>query len=181
MRQTVAVVPQDCVLFNDSLLENLRYGDPDASDADIAEALRIAHLSDFVADLPEGLETMVGERGLKLSGGEKQRVGIARAVLKSASLVIFDEATSSLDLQSEQVVLAALRELAQRRTTLLVTHRLTTVVDADRILVLDKGRLVEQGRHEALLALGGVYASLWHSQPTAGDSSGERALTNSFT
>ena len=181
VRQTVAVVPQDCVLFNDSLLENLRYGDPDASDADIAEALRIAHLSDFVADLPEGLETMVGERGLKLSGGEKQRVGIARAVLKSASLVIFDEATSSLDLQSEQVVLAALRELAQRRTTLLVTHRLTTVVDADRILVLDKGRLVEQGRHEALLALGGVYASLWHSQPTAGDSSGERALTNSFT
>ncbi|MEM6543432.1 MAG: ABC transporter ATP-binding protein/permease [Pseudomonadota bacterium] len=181
VRQTVAVVPQDCVLFNDSLLENLRYGDPDASDADIAEALRIAHLSDFVADLPEGLETMVGERGLKLSGGEKQRVGIARAVLKSASLVIFDEATSSLDLQSEQVVLAALRELAQRRTTLLVTHRLTTVVDADRILVLDKGRLVEQGRHEALLALGGVYASLWHSQPAAGDSSGERALTNSFT
>ncbi|MEM9396431.1 MAG: ABC transporter ATP-binding protein/permease [Pseudomonadota bacterium] len=181
VRQTVAVVPQDCVLFNDSLLENLRYGDPDASDADIAEALRIAHLSDFVADLPEGLETMVGERGLKLSGGEKQRVGIARAVLKSASLVIFDEATSSLDLQSEQVVLAALRELAQRRTTLLVTHRLTTVVDADRILVLDKGRLVEQGRHEALLALGGVYASLWHSQPTAGDSRGERALTNSFT
>ncbi|MEM7691323.1 MAG: ABC transporter ATP-binding protein/permease [Pseudomonadota bacterium] len=181
VRQTVAVVPQDCVLFNDSLLENLRYGDPDASDADIAEALRIAHLSDFVADLPEGLETMVGERGLKLSGGEKQRVGIARAVLKSASLVIFDEATSSLDLQSEQVVLAALRELAERRTTLLVTHRLTTVVDDDRILVLDKGRLVEQGRHEALLALGGVYASLWHSQPTAGDSRGERALTNSFT
>ncbi|MEO0436239.1 MAG: ABC transporter ATP-binding protein/permease [Pseudomonadota bacterium] len=167
VRQTLAVVPQDCVLFNDSLSENLRYGDPDASDGELAEALRIAHLSRFVSELPDGLETVVGERGLKLSGGEKQRVGIARAVLKSASLVIFDEATSSLDLQSEQVVLAALRELAQRRTTLLVTHRLTTVVDADRILVLDNGRLVEQGRHQALLELGGVYAGLWHSQPTA--------------
>ncbi|MEM6605100.1 MAG: ABC transporter ATP-binding protein/permease [Pseudomonadota bacterium] len=165
LRRFIAVVPQDCVLFNDTLLENVRYGDPSSDSTAVSDALQAAHLSTFVQQLPDGLETYVGERGLKLSGGEKQRVGIARAILKAAPIVVFDEATSSLDLQAEQAVLGALRDLAQRRTTLLVTHRLSTVVDADRILVLDEGRLVEQGRHQDLVNAGGVYAQLWNSQP----------------
>ena len=155
---------QDTVLFNDTLLENVRYGKPGASDAEVAEAIRMAHLEDFLAQLPEGGETRVGERGLKLSGGEKQRVSIARTVLKRPPILVFDEATSSLDSRSEQSILAALREIAQHHTSLVIAHRLSTVVDADRILVLHQGRIVEQGAHRELLDRGGHYAALWRAQ-----------------
>jgi len=164
LRRAIAIVPQDCVLFNDTLAANIRYGDPGADDAAVAAAIRAAHLEDFVARLPEGLETTVGERGLKLSGGEKQRVGIARAVLKDAPILVFDEATSSLDSRSEQAVLDAFRAMARRHTTLVIAHRLSTVVDADRILVLNEGRIVEEGKHHELLAENGYYSHLWLAQ-----------------
>ena len=161
LRKAIGIVPQDTVLFNDTLLENLRYGKPDASDA---EAVRMAHLDAFIAQLPDGWETRVGERGLKLSGGEKQRVSIARTILKRPPILVFDEATSSLDSRSEQAILAALREIALHHTSLVIAHRLSTVVDADSILVLDQGRIVEQGSHRELLASGGRYAALWAAQ-----------------
>ena len=164
LRQSIAIVPQDCVLFNDSLRENIRYGRPDASDDEVEQAVNAAHLGQFVTQLPEGLDTTVGERGLKLSGGERQRVAIARAVLKDAPILIFDEATSSLASQSEQAVLAAFRELAGRHTALVIAHRLSTIVDADNIVVIDTGRIVESGTHEQLLALQGHYAKLWQAQ-----------------
>jgi len=164
LRAAIGVVPQDVVLFNDSLLENLRYADPAASVADVERALQQAHLADFVARLPQGLQTMVGERGLKLSGGEKQRVAIARALLKNPRVLIFDEATSSLDTLSEQAILAALAEAAVQRTVLVIAHRLSTVTHADRIVVLDAGRVAEQGRHNELLVQGGLYAKLWAAQ-----------------
>ncbi len=164
LRQSIAIVPQDCVLFNDSLRENIRYGRPTASDDEVEQAVNAAHLEQFVRQLPEGLDTTVGERGLKLSGGERQRVAIARAVLKDAPILIFDEATSSLDSQSEQAVLAAFRELAGRHTALVIAHRLSTIVDADNIVVIDAGQVVESGTHEQLLALQGHYAGLWQAQ-----------------
>ncbi|MES2884571.1 MAG: ABC transporter ATP-binding protein/permease [Pseudomonadota bacterium] len=164
LRAAIGVVPQDVVLFNDTLLENLRYADPEASEATVQRALHQAHLSDFVARLPQGLQTMVGERGLKLSGGEKQRVAIARALLKNPRVLIFDEATSSLDTLSEQAILAALEEAAVQRTVLVIAHRLSTVTHADCIVVLDQGRVAEQGSHQALLARNGLYAKLWAAQ-----------------
>ena len=164
LRSSVAIVPQDCVLFNDSLLENIRYGRPSATDEEVNAAVAAAYLDDFVARLPEGINTRVGERGLKLSGGERQRVAIARAVLKSAPILVFDEATSSLDSESERAVMGAFRALAGHHTAVVIAHRLSTIVDADRILVLEDGRLVEQGKHEALLAQGGRYTALWQAQ-----------------
>jgi ABC-type transport system involved in Fe-S cluster assembly fused permease/ATPase subunit len=169
LRRQVAIVPQDCVLFNDTLRENIRYGRPGASDADVAAAVEAAHLTAFVKRLPQGLDSTVGERGLKLSGGEKQRVAIARAVLKGAPILVFDEATSSLDSESEQAVLAAFRELVGKHTALVIAHRLSTVVDADRIVVLDAGRVVEEGRHHELIVANGYYSRLWLAQQRHGD------------
>ena len=164
LRQAIAVVPQDCVLFNDSLRENIRYGRPAATDSDIEQAVQAAHLAEFVERLPDGLDTLVGERGLKISGGERQRVAIARAVLKQAHILIFDEATSSLDSHSEQAVLKAFKALAGRQTTLVIAHRLSTIVDANQIVVMHAGSVVEQGTHSALLDASGKYAALWRAQ-----------------
>ena len=164
VRRQIAIVPQDCVLFNDTLAENIRYGNPDADDEALAAAIAAAHLDDFVARLPAGLETTVGERGLKLSGGEKQRVGIARAVIKNAPILVFDEATSSLDSRSEKAVLDAFAAMARQHTTLVIAHRLSTVIDADRILVLHEGRIVEEGTHHDLLVENGYYSRLWLAQ-----------------
>lgn len=164
LRSAIAVVPQDCVLFNDSLRENIRYGRPSATDSDIQQAVKAAHLADFVERLPDGLNTLVGERGLKISGGERQRVAIARAVLKQAHILIFDEATSSLDSHSEQAVLKAFKALAGRQTTLVIAHRLSTIIDADQIIVMHAGNVVEQGTHSALLDAAGKYAALWRAQ-----------------
>jgi len=169
LRQVIGIVPQDTVLFNESLRENIRYGRPDASDDEVLEAARMAHLENFIAALPDGLETKVGERGLKLSGGEKQRVAIARTILKQPAILVFDEATSSLDSESEQAILSAIEEVARGRTTLVIAHRLSTIVDADRIIVLEQGRLIEQGTHDVLLARKGVYAGLWQAQSHGAD------------
>ena len=166
LRAAIGIVPQDTVLFNDTLLENIRFGRPGASDADVQQAVRMAHLADFVAQLPQGLATRVGERGLKLSGGERQRVAIARTILKRPPILVFDEATSSLDSKAERLILEALAEIAHGHTSLVIAHRLSTVVDADCIAVLDDGRVIEQGRHEELLAAGGAYAALWRNQQT---------------
>jgi ABC-type transport system involved in Fe-S cluster assembly fused permease/ATPase subunit len=167
LRRAIGVVPQDTVLFNDTILYNIAYGRPGASRADIEEAARRAHIHDFVAALPDGYETIVGERGLKLSGGEKQRVAIARVVLKAPQILIFDEATSALDTKTEREIQRSLAEVAADRTTLVIAHRLSTVVDADQILVLDGGRIVERGHHRELLAKGGVYAAMWARQQEA--------------
>ena len=164
LRRSIGIVPQDTVLFNDTLWENVRYGRPEASDAEVENAVRLAHLSEFVMTLPKGRDTKVGERGLKLSGGEKQRVSIARTVLKKPPIMVFDEATSSLDSKSEQAILGALREIAEEHTSLVIAHRLSTIVDADRIIVLDHGRIVEQGSHDDLLEHKGHYADLWRAQ-----------------
>lgn len=164
LRQAIGVVPQDTVLFNTSIVENIRYGRVDATDEDVREAMRLAHLDDFVARLPGGWDTQVGERGLKLSGGEKQRIAIARALLKRPPIMVFDEATSSLDSQAERAIMTAINEVARHQTTLVIAHRLSTVVDADQILVLREGQVVERGTHPQLLAAGGVYAGLWRAQ-----------------
>jgi len=164
LRSVIGIVPQDTVLFNDSLFENVRYGRPQASDAEVEEAIALAHLEDFVSQLPEGHASLVGERGLKLSGGEKQRVSIARTILKGAPILVFDEATSSLDSKTEQAILQSLREISKEHTSLVIAHRLSTVVDADQILVLQSGRVVEAGSHQVLLAKGEVYAGLWQAQ-----------------
>ncbi len=164
LRANIGVVPQDTVLFNDSIGYNIAYGRPGASEADVRRAARLAHLEEFLAQLPDGLDTVVGERGLKLSGGEKQRIAIARTILKDPGILIFDEATSSLDSVSERAILQALREVAEQRTTLVIAHRLSTVIDADRIIVLDAGQVAESGSHPELLALGGLYARLWDMQ-----------------
>lgn len=164
LRQHIGVVPQDTVLFNDTLEYNLRYGRPDASDADLHKVIRMAHLADFVTRLPDGLDTTVGERGLKLSGGEKQRVAIARALLKNPEILIFDEATSSLDSDSEKAVLAAIKDVAADRTTLVIAHRLSTIVDADKIVVLEQGQVAETGSHAELINQAGRYAQLWQLQ-----------------
>jgi ATP-binding cassette subfamily B protein len=164
LRAAIGVVPQDTVLFNDSILYNLAYGRPEASRAEIERAAEMAHIRDFVEGLPDGWDTIVGERGLKLSGGEKQRVAIARAILKRPRILVFDEATSSLDSRTEQAIGRTLAEVAEDHTTLVIAHRLSTVVDADRILVMEGGRIIEQGTHRALLGSQGVYASMWELQ-----------------
>ncbi|EAW30432.1 ABC transporter, ATP-binding/permease protein [marine gamma proteobacterium HTCC2143] len=164
LRQAIGIVPQDTVLFNDTIFENVRYGQPSASDTEVEQAIELAHLDEFIQQLPEGRHTHVGERGLKLSGGEKQRVAIARTLLKRAPILVFDEATSSLDSKSEQAILAAIREISQNHTSLVIAHRLSTIVDADIIVVLDRGEIVEQGNHQQLLDIGGHYADLWVNQ-----------------
>jgi len=168
LRNALGLVPQEVVLFNDTLRFNLSYAKPDASDAEILTAARSAQLSDFIKSLPEGLDTRVGERGLKLSGGEKQRVGIARAILRNPPILILDEATSSLDSGTEDDVQVALKKAAEGRTTIAVAHRLSTVAGADLIIVLDDGKIVERGRHNELINSGGIYAALWRRQ-TSGD------------
>ncbi|MEO9190268.1 MAG: ABC transporter ATP-binding protein/permease [Acetobacteraceae bacterium] len=164
LRAAIGVVPQDTVLFNDTIRYNIAYGRPGAAQHEIERAARLAQIHDFVASLPEGYETRVGERGLKLSGGEKQRVAIARTILKDPRILILDEATSALDTHTEQDIQAALGAVARHRTTLVIAHRLSTVVDADEILVLADGRAVERGSHARLLALGGLYARMWARQ-----------------
>ncbi len=164
LRRNIAIVPQDTVLFNQSIRANIAYGRPEASDADIDAVIDAAHLRDFISQLPQGDATLVGERGLKVSGGEKQRIAIARALLKRSPLLIFDEATSALDSHSEQAVMAAIRAASREHTALVIAHRLSTVVDCDRILVLEQGQLVESGSHAELLAQQGRYAALWALQ-----------------
>ena len=167
LRAAIGMVPQDTVLFNDSLGYNIAYGRPEASEAEVTESARLARLSDLVARLPDGYATRVGERGLKLSGGEKQRVAIARALLKRPTIMLFDEATSALDSQTEREIQRSLNEVSRNRTTLVIAHRLSTVVEADEIVVLEDGRVAERGRHEQLLAAGGRYAAMWARQQKA--------------
>jgi ATP-binding cassette, subfamily B, heavy metal transporter len=164
LRQAIGIVPQDTVLFNDTLRYNLAYGRPGCSQAEIDEAVAAAQLDRFIQTVPTGFETMVGERGLKLSGGEKQRVAIARMLLKNPPILILDEATSALDTQNEQAIQEALRNLAARRTTLVIAHRLSTIVDADQILVMEQGEVLERGTHAQLLGQAGKYAAMWEAQ-----------------
>jgi len=164
LRSAIAIVPQDTVLFNDTILYNIRYGRTEASDAEVFEAARAAHIHEFIESIPNKYETMVGERGLKLSGGEKQRVAIARALLKNPRILIFDEATSALDSRAEKAIQAELERISQGRTTLVIAHRLSTVMDADQILVLSRGRIVERGTHRQLLDAKGEYARMWALQ-----------------
>ncbi|OGA42139.1 MAG: metal ABC transporter permease [Betaproteobacteria bacterium RIFCSPLOWO2_12_FULL_68_19] len=164
LRAAIAIVPQDTVLFNDTILYNIRYGRPEASDAEVIEAARAAHIHEFIESLPRKYESMVGERGLKLSGGEKQRVAIARALLKNPLILIFDEATSALDSRAEKAIQAELERASAGRTTLVIAHRLSTVMDADQILVLQQGRIIERGTHRQLLDAQGEYARMWALQ-----------------
>ncbi len=164
LRQSIGIVPQDTVLFNDTIDHNIRYANLDATDEDIRRAAKMANIHDFVESLPDKYETVVGERGLKLSGGEKQRVAIARVILKNPKILVFDEATSSLDSHSEQQILSSLKQAAEKHTTLVIAHRLSTIIDADNIIVLDKGKVVEQGTHKQLLDVNGLYAHLWKLQ-----------------
>jgi ATP-binding cassette subfamily B protein len=167
LRAAIGVVPQDTVLFNDTIRYNIAYGRPGATDAEIENAARLAQVHDFVTRLPDGYATRVGERGLKLSGGEKQRVAIARTILKDPRLLILDEATSALDTRTEQEIQAALRDVARNRTTLVIAHRLSTVVEADEIIVLQEGAIAERGTHGGLIAAGGLYADMWRRQSEA--------------
>ncbi len=167
LRAAIGVVPQDTVLFNDSIYYNIAYGRPDATRDEVVAAARAAHILNFIVSLPQGWDTVVGERGLKLSGGEKQRVAIARTLLKNPAILILDEATSALDTKTEKAIQAELLEIARSRTSLIIAHRLSTVVEADEILVMDAGRIVERGRHPELLAKDGVYARMWALQQQA--------------
>ncbi|HET6157822.1 MAG TPA: ABC transporter ATP-binding protein/permease [Dongiaceae bacterium] len=169
LRSAIGIVPQDTVLFNDTVEYNIAYGKPGASHAEIEQAAWMAHISDFIAKLPDGYQTRVGERGLKLSGGEKQRVAIARTILKSPPILLFDEATSALDTQTEREIQTNLKELSRNRTTLVIAHRLSTIVDADEIIVLSDGRIAERGRHGALLQQDGIYAAMWWRQQEAAE------------
>ena len=167
LRDAIGMVPQDTVLFNDTIAYNIHYGRPDATEAEVRAAAEVAQIADFIAGLPDGYDTEVGERGLKLSGGEKQRVAIARTVLKSPPILILDEATSALDIHTEREIQAALDRVSRGRTTLVIAHRLSTIVNADEIIVLDQGAIVERGTHRALLAADGLYASMWNRQRQA--------------
>ena len=167
LRAAIGMVPQDTVLFNDTILYNIRYGRPDATDAEVEAAARLAQIAGFIERLPKGYETRVGERGLKLSGGEKQRVAIARTILKNPPILLLDEATSALDSHTEKEIQTALKGISENRTTLIIAHRLSTVIDADEILVLEQGRVMERGRHDELLARGGIYAAMWNRQREA--------------
>lgn len=164
LREAIGIVPQDTVLFNDTIFYNIAYARPDATREEVIRAAKLAHIHHFIEALPKGYDTVVGERGLKLSGGEKQRVAIARTILKNPRILVFDEATSSLDSQSEQAILEAMREVAEDHTTLVIAHRLSTVIDADLILVMADGRIIERGTHAELLARDGLYAQLWALQ-----------------
>jgi ATP-binding cassette subfamily B protein len=164
LRAAIGIVPQDTVLFNETIYYNIAYGRPDATREEVAEAARMAHILDFIQQLPGGWETQVGERGLKLSGGEKQRVAIARAILKRPRILVFDEATSSLDSRTEQAIQLTLSEVSRSHTTLVIAHRLSTIVDADSIIVMENGRIIEQGTHQALLQAAGHYAGMWELQ-----------------
>ena len=164
LRKAIAIVPQDTVLFNTTIRENIAYGRPSASDSDIDKAIEMAHLKDFINTLADGDKTRVGERGLKVSGGEKQRIAIARAILKQSPILIFDEATSALDSQAEQAILKAMHEVTSKHTSIVIAHRLSTITDAHTIIVLKSGQIVEQGQHNELLALGGEYAHMWALQ-----------------
>jgi ATP-binding cassette subfamily B protein len=167
LRAAIGMVPQDTVLFNDTIRYNIRYGRPDASDVEVEDAAKLAQIHGFVQSLPAGYESMVGERGLKLSGGEKQRVSIARTILKGPPILVLDEATSALDSFTEQEIQEALRKISKGRTTLVIAHRLSTVVDADEIVVLEKGRIAERGTHAQLLKHRGIYAAMWNRQREA--------------
>jgi len=169
LRQHIGIVPQDTVLFNDSILYNIAYGNPLASHEEIVQAAKAASIHDFIMGLPEGYQTQVGERGLKLSGGEKQRVAIARTLLKDPPILVLDEATSALDTRTERAIQEQLSQIARNRTTLIIAHRLSTIVDADEILVLEQGRVVERGTHRELIAHGGRYMQMWALQQSAAD------------
>lgn len=164
LRHAIGIVPQDTVLFNDTIAYNIAYGKPNASHDEVIAVAKAAYIHDFISSLPDGYNTMVGERGLKLSGGEKQRVAIARTLLKDPALIIFDEATSALDSQSEQLIQAQLKQIAKNRTSLVIAHRLSTIVDAQQILVMDKGQIIERGTHKELINLAGSYAQMWDRQ-----------------
>ncbi len=167
LRAAIGMVPQDTVLFNDTIRYNIRYGRWEASDAEVEEAARLAQIDGFIRMSPKGYETEVGERGLKLSGGEKQRVAIARTILKGPPILLLDEATSALDSHTEKEIQDALERVSQNRTTLVIAHRLSTIVNADEIIVLSQGRIVERGTHARLLAADGLYASMWNRQREA--------------
>lgn len=169
LREQIGVVPQDTVLFNDTILYNIRYGQPDATDAEVEAAAKLAQIHEFVSALPDGYETQVGERGLKLSGGEKQRVAIARTILKNPAILLLDEATSALDSHTEREIQSAFEQISSGRTTLVIAHRLSTVVNADEILVMDQGRIVERGKHDALIQAGGLYHAMWQKQQEASE------------
>ena len=177
LRAAIGIVPQDTVLFNDTIYYNIAYGRPGASREEVEQAARLARIHDFVVGLPAGYDTAVGERGLKLSGGEKQRVAIARTILKNPRILLFDEATSALDTRTEQAIQASLSEVSRGHTTIVIAHRLSTIIDADEIVVLDNGRVVERGRHQNLLARQGIYADMWRRQQEADGEAAETVTT----
>jgi ABC-type multidrug transport system fused ATPase/permease subunit len=164
LRQAIALIPQDTTLFHRNLLENIRYGRPSASDEEVELAARRAHAHEFIIEQEQGYKTMVGERGVKLSGGQRQRIAIARAILKNAPILLLDEATSALDSHSEQIIQSAMREAMVGKTVIAIAHRLSTVMDMDRLIVLDRGVIVADGSHHELLRQGGLYAQLWRKQ-----------------